>query len=214
MCIIALKKVKRESWIQSFRKVNLHPDFRVWFHEWLQKIQEKIETGERFFKEHANSLFDALPAVWRNMSTVHRQKCIHIIDTMKADADSSESIWNCKENIRKLLKYVQMDDVPKIRACYMVAKESPGVIVGQDSTVNEDALIERGTHVDCFKEFRAAALKPKELMDGYKENNKCPHRQKQVFDHFTNFAARSHWRNGTEDLQPSKWLDVDITDDQ
>jgi hypothetical protein len=214
VCIIALKKVKKESWIQSFRKVNLHPDFRVSFHEWLQKIQEKIETGERFFKERANSLFDALPAVWRNMTTVQRQECIQIIDTMKADAGVSESIWNCKNNVRKLLKHVPMDDIPKIRACYMVAKESPGVIVGLDSTVNDDALRERGTQVDCFKEFRAAALKLKELMDGYKVNKKCPHRQKQLFDHFTNFAARSHWKNGDEELQPSTWLNLDITDDQ
>jgi hypothetical protein len=42
-------------------------------------------------------------------------------------------------------------------------KRNPGVNVGVDSTVNEDALRERDTQMDCFKEFWAAALKPKDL---------------------------------------------------
>jgi hypothetical protein len=37
------------------------------------------------------------------MTTVQRQEFIQIIDTMKADAGVSESIWNCKNNVRKLL---------------------------------------------------------------------------------------------------------------
>ena len=72
---------------------------------------------------------------------------------MEADVDSSESIWICKENVRKLLKHVPMDEIPKICACYMVLKESPGVILGLDNTVHEDALRERGTQVACFKQF-------------------------------------------------------------
>jgi hypothetical protein len=95
-CIIALKQVKSESWINSFKKVNLHPDFRIPFSEWLQKIKEKIETGERFFKERLNTIFDAMPALWKNLSVEERHDCMSIIDDMKETAENGTSIWNSR----------------------------------------------------------------------------------------------------------------------
>jgi hypothetical protein len=44
------------------------------------KIDAKIQTGERFFKERDNNLFDAMPAVWRNFSIEACHDIVSIID--------------------------------------------------------------------------------------------------------------------------------------
>jgi hypothetical protein len=74
MCIIALKKVDKQSWISSFEKVNLHPHKRIPIDQWLKKIDRRIQTGGRFFKELENNLFDAMPAVWRNSALRHAMR--------------------------------------------------------------------------------------------------------------------------------------------
>jgi hypothetical protein len=68
------------------------------------KKREKIGTGERFFKEQPNCMFDAMPAVRKNLSNEDRHACTEIIDGMKEAADSSVSIWSSRENIRNFLK--------------------------------------------------------------------------------------------------------------
>jgi hypothetical protein len=54
-CIHAIRKVKRESWIASFKKVNLHPHHRLDFNGWCKKIDSKLKTGERFFKNRGSA---------------------------------------------------------------------------------------------------------------------------------------------------------------
>ena len=65
--IEAISKVDPKVWENSFVKVNLHPDHRVPFVDWLKRIDSKIETGERFFTKHNSSLYNAMPALWKNM---------------------------------------------------------------------------------------------------------------------------------------------------
>jgi len=60
-CLVALKSVLPSTWEDSFKKVNLHPDYRVPFDEWLKRIDDQLETGERFFVEREASMFDAMP---------------------------------------------------------------------------------------------------------------------------------------------------------
>jgi hypothetical protein len=79
LCIQGLKKVKKEAWIDSFKKVNLHPEHRVAFPDWIKRIDEKLISGERFFKNRS-SLYDAMPALWRNLAVVDRKAIISEID--------------------------------------------------------------------------------------------------------------------------------------
>ena len=37
-CIVALKRSTRSAWINSFIRVNLHPDHRLSFVDWIKKI--------------------------------------------------------------------------------------------------------------------------------------------------------------------------------
>ncbi len=41
ICVKAFQKVKSTDWVKSFVKVNLHPDFRIDFVDWLNRIDKK-----------------------------------------------------------------------------------------------------------------------------------------------------------------------------
>ena len=47
ICCNALKKVSKDAWISSFKRVNLHPDYRVDSVEWLKRIDGSLQCGER-----------------------------------------------------------------------------------------------------------------------------------------------------------------------
>jgi hypothetical protein len=80
VCVKALQKVSKQMWISSFTKVNLHPDHRISFIEWIKKIDEKIEVGEHFFSKCNNSCFLAMPMFWQKLSIEARHAAISVID--------------------------------------------------------------------------------------------------------------------------------------
>jgi hypothetical protein len=86
----------------SFQKVNLHPHHCAPIEECLKHIDSKLQTGKRFFKERKNELFDAMPAVWRNLSLEHCHKVVSIIDEFIASTPTGDSAW-CSQNVWKLL---------------------------------------------------------------------------------------------------------------
>ncbi len=93
-----------------------------------------------FFKECNNELFDVMPAVWRNLPVEDRYKVVSIIDEFIASTPTGESTW-CSQNIKKLLRFCSLDDVPKIRASYMMSKIDAGAIVGTNSSKDPEALV-------------------------------------------------------------------------
>ncbi len=134
--------MKKESWISPCEKVNLHPHRRIPIDEWLKKIDAKIQTGERFFKERDNNLFDAMPAVWRNLSVESRHAVVSTIDDFIGNTPKGKMAWSTA-NSRKLMKYCSLNDIPKMRASYMMAKIDPEVIVGIDTKTQVEATAER-----------------------------------------------------------------------
>jgi hypothetical protein len=85
VCAQVLSTVNKSAWVSSFIKVNLHPDHRVDFTEWLLKIDSAITTGEQFFKGRT-SFYDAMPAFWRNMAVTTRRQLIERIDKFYTEA--------------------------------------------------------------------------------------------------------------------------------
>jgi hypothetical protein len=67
VCIDAPRKVKPNAWVESFKKMNQHPHFWVDFAQWCKRIESKLATRERFFRNRVG-LFDAMPAFWKQMS--------------------------------------------------------------------------------------------------------------------------------------------------
>ena len=54
--------IKKESWIDSFKKVNMHPHTRSTFDVWIRKLDNHgFISAEKFF-ENRNTLYDTMPA--------------------------------------------------------------------------------------------------------------------------------------------------------
>jgi hypothetical protein len=119
----------KDAWVASFRKVNCHPDYREPFRDWCIKIEGDLNTGDMFFKDRT-SLFDAMPAVWKNMKTEDRRVICGIIDSFyisTAVAAPTIRPW-CVDNVKKLVPYVKLDDMVAVRASYFAWKEDPNVL--------------------------------------------------------------------------------------
>jgi hypothetical protein len=75
-----------------------------------------------------------MSAVWRNFTIEARHEIVAIIDEFSSSTPTGETNWS-NNNVRKLLKYCSLDDIPKIRASYKMEKIDSGVMVGIYSAI-------------------------------------------------------------------------------
>ena len=62
--IVAINNLKNDVWVKSFKKVNLHPKYRVDYNAWLQRISSHIIAGEAAYtRTDTVSMYDAMPAL-------------------------------------------------------------------------------------------------------------------------------------------------------
>ena len=115
----------KKAWIASFKKVNCHPCYRTPFKEWTVKIEQHLETGNRFFVKRT-SLFDAMPAVWKRMDINTRHAVVNLIDKFYMN---NTAVW-CIDNIKQLVHYVKLDEIQTIRTCYFATQQDLSVIAG------------------------------------------------------------------------------------
>ena len=101
VCIVALKRSTRSAWIHSFIRVNLHPDHRLSFADWIKKIESQVVAGESFFKRRT-SLYDILPKFWKHMLPIDRQNVVTKIDEFYA---SDQPTWSTQQKIPGSVKH-------------------------------------------------------------------------------------------------------------
>ena len=176
---------------------------------------DKIVTGENFFIK-PTSLFDAMPACWKRLTVEERQNVMAIIDGLYRDAEVGKPIWT-KLNILRLVKYVSLDEVLKLRGCYLAAKRDPSVIVFDDKQVTAGGGIEEPSGKELEhgqqKIDQFCTWQPKDLVDDYKRAPESKEIQKKFLDHITNHVADAHWEEESN-LVPSSFLDVEVHPDQ
>ena len=227
-CIYALNLVPAESWVSSFKKVNLHPHHRVDFTTWCKKIESKLKTGEQFFKNRVG-LWDAMPAFWKAMPPEHCHLVVAMIDRLYENSKVAEgensSPWTF-DNICQLIQFVAIDNIEQLQGCYLTTKIDPSVMVGEP---NKKAVMEaeaaeaeqQNASLLCNYNF---SWKPKRHMDAVakeREINKEVNTNntaaaEEFFNHITNFVSRSHCTKTRERqfLEPKGYLDVEVTEDQ
>ncbi|KAI2498520.1 hypothetical protein MHU86_15980 [Fragilaria crotonensis] len=220
VAIEALKKIKASAWIESFKKVNLHPVHRVPFDVWLKKIDSTLSGGEFFASR--TSLFDAMPVMWKSMSVEDRHAVVSIIDSFYNDtALEGQLVWTT-QNVLRLVKYVPLADVGKLRCCYLAAKRDPSVFVIDNggALVCSPPLVDssRNTNQTSNDEDQSSldtifSWKPVAIIKKYKEARTDRTNQVTFFHHITNFVARQE-SGKSRILVPSAYLNVEITDEQ
>jgi hypothetical protein len=107
--------------------------------DWLKKQEVSVSAADWLF-ESCPSLFDAMPAMRKNLSKVPHGEVLQLVDSMEMTgciADSNTcSLWTIN-NVRKVMRlgYIVYKDVHKLRACLVVAKEDPTVFLDPSAPV-------------------------------------------------------------------------------
>ena len=88
LVVLAMLRDCRDSnvWENSFVAVNMHPDHRVSFDDWVQKIAPFVKAADKFEAEVVDE-FAMLPAEWRKKPLTVRKRWIKIIDDDGASWD-------------------------------------------------------------------------------------------------------------------------------
>jgi hypothetical protein len=230
IAIDALKRVKATAWIESFTKVNLHPRSRMPFHLWLKKIDGKL--GHREFFANRTSLFDAMPAVWKNLSVEDRHAVVGLIDGFYTSSKfENVPIWT-KSNVLELAKYAPLGDIGKLRSSYLASKIDPSVFVyddknmltsdeattlkNADSSEREELLTSGQTNQDTRQQptiDNVCSWKPQAILEKYTVSRHNVRSQKVFLNHITNFVAYTEASSDGQ-LLPSAYLDIVVTTDQ
>jgi len=227
---------KGDAWRKSFVRVNMCPSKRVPFKVWLEKNAVNVESADKFFQART-SLMDAMPAVWQHMSDGQRRQLCSLFDTFNNQ-------WT-KDNLVKVMKlgFVHLDDMAKLRGCYLTSKEDPSVLLDSSKELTESSTSSttmQQTTLD--KDYSAFSLTPTHLMEKYM-SDKADHPNDddyvfvnviginevvmsswpegrsrsiagELFCHMTNFVAATHgWHTGGN-LVPSTHLDIAISNEQ
>jgi len=213
VAIQAQLKVTKECWISSFKRVNMHPDHRVPFDEWLRILDRRgilTEESEAFFTRRM-SLYDAMPAVWKGLSPDERRSIMRLIDGIYSSSTVEGAVWSQK-NVLDLAKYVPLNQVFKLRACYFAAKKDSSVITRvqeERSATETTGMTEDQACIERFVQWW-----PTTLGDEYVEDRTNVSKRKELFSHICNTVAQKNWEVEPRTLQPSSYLDVSISDDQ
>jgi len=154
---------------------------------------------------------DAMPACWLNLSVEERHNVLAIIKGMYENAAPDQPVSWKKHDVVRLSKYVSLEDVHKLRACYLTAQKDPSVIVGTDPIREIEEVVEQDQTIKNIDDF--FNWRPESLMQEYRRDRTNVDCQKKFFTHMTNHAAQMTW-NSTSSVGPSSYLDVEITDDQ
>ena len=106
----------------------MHPPTRSTFDIWIRKLDNRgFLSAEKFF-EKRTTLYDAMPVFWKKLDVDHRQAVMGIICDAYNSTPLIKNVWR-KQNILILSIFVRLEDVFKLRVCYITSKVDPSVIV-------------------------------------------------------------------------------------
>ncbi len=225
VCIGALKKVKPDAWVESFKKVNQHPHFRVDSEQWCKRIESKLATGESFFVNRVG-LLDAMPAFWKQMSSENWHAVVAIIDGIMTQAKTNKenlTQWRII-NVLKLLKYAALDDMQQLQGCYHTCKNDPSFFVEPEpcqtvpietasSETDHAFRWNQKIHVDTIR--RETIRGNSSSLLGLCGGASCKMAD-SFFTHIKKIVAQRHSviTRGRQFLEPRAYLNIEIIDEQ
>jgi len=120
---IALQAVRAgtpDMWINSAKRVNLHPDFRRPFMIYMQEIAHFLVAGQTFKMEtYSNDIYPLLPPLWHSMLPAEKRTVMSIMDR-----HGGLFTVNCVNELFFNAR-VMHKDMQKLRICVDAAKANP-----------------------------------------------------------------------------------------
>ena len=103
------------------------------FTVWLRKIDSKLSSGE-FFALRTSLMTQCLPCGRICQLRTAMMLCQWLMAGFYQDtASDGKPVWTTTNPLR-LVKYIPLADVGKLRCCYLAAKRDPSVFVFDDGT--------------------------------------------------------------------------------
>ena len=200
--VIGILNDSKSQWEQSFKAVNMHPDKRISFEEWMKKCDRNIAAGGMVKKssteENKKVLYSALPELWRCMGKTLQSNLINVIKAYERDFSiaCAERLIEVSEGVLNLgtVRYVQtayfavqnypwMIEYDELEEPINIREISDKSYKGGESALNANA--------ECYQ------LKPEGL------------KGKSLFEHMCNFRSRVHDKPNIV----SDYIDVEVSDD-
>jgi hypothetical protein len=161
----------QDPWRTSHIRVNACPSKMQPFTKWLKQLEALV--ADLFF-ESRDSLFDAMPDMWKNMSEIQRRQVCSLLVSLECCAitnPNSGSLWSIG-NVWKVLclGYVCYNDIHKLCGCHIVAKEDLSVFV--DPVISAPPPPDQNTrnaHAGTLDRYIGYSFISKDLMEKYME---------------------------------------------
>ena len=218
ICVVnsGLNEVEKgDAWRNSFIRVNACPTMRIPFKVWIKKIEQSVNAADRFFTNRT-SLFDAMPAVWLHLLEGERRSLCALFDKF-------EGVWSRAHLLQVMaLGFVKLDDVEKLRGCYLTSKEDSSVFVDPAPFVPEPKKKKKSRQWMLDMDYTGFSFAPKDLLEAFLEDrlvhpdkgDRSRAIQGRLFCHMSNFVASNHgWHKGGS-LIPSPYLHCEMSNDQ
>ena len=116
--LAAVRELPADSWVTSFKRVNLHPKYRTSFVEWCKKIDRYLVGGQSFESETELDMYSLLPSFWHGMTPAEKKKAVSIFD--KHGDWTVPCVREMALEMNDEMKWMQ-----QLRVCIETAKENP-----------------------------------------------------------------------------------------
>jgi hypothetical protein len=206
--LAAVRELSPSSWVTSFKRVNLHPDHRVCFPEWCNKISHFLKGGESFKPETVMlDTYKLLPPFWLGMCAAEKKRCAEIV----IEHDGMYSVACVRQFMAEM--HIPLGDMQNLRVCLDVAAEFPDQLEREPAnsadacaTTLPAAITEARSQIaDVADGLASFQLHPtsdgNQLLSGLAK-----------FDHMVKLARRSTPQ--AISLVPSAHLDLEYTSTQ
>ena len=117
--LACVRDLKSETWIESFKAVNLHPHHRVPFEDWCKRIAHHLQGGQSFKSEKVLDTYLMLPSFWHGMEIAEKKSAVSILATH----EGKYSVACVRELHMKL--HVPLSEMQNLRVCLELAEENP-----------------------------------------------------------------------------------------
>ena len=204
VALAMVRELAPETWVYSFRKVNLHPHRRVSFEEWCKRIAHFLQGGESFKPEVISDGYALLPSFWHGMTVEEKKMAASIFA-----AHGSSYTVDCLRELHRR-SHIQMADMQNLRVCLELAAQDPTHLergLPEASSVTPAPVAAAQAAVaDVTEGLVSFQLHPKgqdgkQLLTGMAK-----------FEHLVKMARRSV--PVRQQLRPSRHLDVEMTPTQ
>ena len=199
-----VRELESDSWIYSFKKVNLHPHHRVSFPEWCERISHFLQGGQSFKSEVVRDSYALLPSWWHGFLPEQKKRAA----TIFASHGNSYSVA-CVQELTGAQGLVLPAEMHNLRLCLDLAAEDPSHLdrgLPEAAAIPEEAeVVAAQANVDVNKGLVTFQLFPK------KSDGTQLYTGLALFEHMVKMARRTSVHTK---LAPSARLDCEYTEEQ